>query len=37
MIKHLTQHGNSAALIIDKAVMENRPGLREKSPFFVTT
>ena len=22
MIKHLTQHGNSAALIIDKAVME---------------
>lgn len=23
-------------LIIDKAVMENRPGLREKAPFFVT-
>lgn len=22
MIKHLTQHGNSAALVIDKAVME---------------
>ena len=22
MVKHLTQHGNSAALIIDKAVME---------------
>lgn len=22
MIKHLTQHGNSAALIIDKAVLE---------------
>jgi hypothetical protein len=23
-------------LIIDKAIMENRPGLREKAPFFVT-
>lgn len=22
MVKHLTQHGNSAALIIDKAIME---------------
>jgi cytochrome b6-f complex iron-sulfur subunit len=22
-------------LVIDKAVMENRPGIREKAPFFV--
>jgi len=23
-------------LVVDKAVMENRPGLRDKTPFFVT-
>ncbi len=36
MVKHLTQHGNSAALIIDKAVMELLH-ISMKTPLELTT
>lgn len=32
---HITKT-SKGVLVIDKAVMENRPGLRDKAPFFVT-
>lgn len=36
MVKHLTQHGNSAALIIDKAVLELLH-IGPKTPLELTT
>lgn len=36
MVKHLTQHGNSAALIIDKAVLELLH-ITRKTPLELTT
>lgn len=36
MIKHLTPHGNSAALIIDKSVMELL-GIAMDTPLKITT
>lgn len=36
MIKHLTAHGNSSALIIDKAVLELLK-IDQKTPLEVTT
>lgn len=36
MVKHLTQHGNSAALIIDKAILELL-NITPKTPLEVAT
>ena len=36
MIKHLTTHGNSAALVIDKPIMELL-SITSKTPLKVTT
>ena len=36
MVKHLTQHGNSAALIIDKAVLELLH-ITKKTPLELAT
>ena len=36
MVKHLTQHGNSAALVIDKAVLELLH-ITMKTPLELTT
>ncbi len=36
MIKHLTKHGNSYALIIDRSIMDLLQ-VREKTPLYVTT
>lgn len=36
MVKHLTQHGNSAALVIDKAILELLR-ITMKTPLELTT
>ena len=36
MIKHLTAHGNSSALVIDKAILELL-NISQKTPLEVTT
>lgn len=36
MIKHLTTHGNSLALIIEKAVL-NLLSIKQKTPLEITT
>ena len=36
MIKHLTKHGNSYALIIDRGIM-NLLHIREDTPLYVAT
>lgn len=36
MIKHLTAHGNSSALVIDKAILEILK-INQKTPLEVTT
>lgn len=36
MIKHLTQHGNSSALVIDKAILDILK-ITQKTPLEVTT
>jgi len=35
MIKHLKKHGNSRAIVIDKALLE-AAGISEETPFQVT-